>query len=526
MPKKSLDRVLDWCGDHTMSGPNVARIWGTVLFLVWLMRSFLFPSVGPDEAEQLVSAQSWEWGYGAGAPPLFTWLLIITQQMFGITVASVIFVKCSLLAAAYLFLYKAARHVLIDDRFAALAALSPLAIYYAVWDASFQYTHSLTLVFSICASFYCLLRLEARRDTRSYLWLGTAIGLGFLSKYNYLLFLVAASAALCTDPAFRGLFNRRIAATAAVAVITAAPHYFWLWLNRANFTKHVQGRFPSENAGSGLFSGVFGAFETGMAVLDFLMPLLAIYLLLFPRAFWRDGSREFASARYRRLLGRTFLIIFVLTVAGVIVSDAARIRNHYMFLLILFPIYLLARAQAAAVSERALKKFAVVLLALSIIVPTCIAVKFAVDPYRRGKGYYNMPYEAFARQLKEAGFTHGTIIGDWLAYPVAGNLRLHFPKSRVINMLDWYFPVRQKGRSIPIIAPRAEPTAGSCLLVWTPQPDGVRRKKMLSHTNKLFGTRLSQKTEPAYVTAEMQPGTGRIARLAYALIPNGAGDCR
>ncbi len=426
--KTTVDRVLDWCGDRAATGRSVAYIWGSVLFLVWLMRSFLFPAAGPDEADQLVNAQSWQWGYGAGTPPLFTWLLIAAQSVFGVTIASVIFVKSAILGAAYFFLYTAARHVLADDRYAALAALSPLAIYYAVWDASFQYTHSLTLVFSICATFFCLLRLEGRRDSWTYFWLGAAIGAGLLSKYNYILFLAAVLTALSVDAAFRkALLDRRMALTVAVAAIVAVPHYYWLWLHRANFIKHVQGRFPNGTPDGTSFLGLFGAFDACMAVLNFLMPLLAIYILLFPRALRRDGSRAAPSARHRKILGWTLLIIFALTIAGVLLFDVTRVRNHYMFLLILFPIYFLARAQAAEIPERALKKFSAVLLAIAILVPVCDAAKYAVDPQRSSKSYYNMPYESFARQLKAAGFVKGTIVGDWLGYPIAGNLR---PYSR------------------------------------------------------------------------------------------------
>ena len=525
--QRPLDRALNWCGDRAASGRNVACIWGTVLLLIWLIRSFLFPGVGPDEAEQLIAAQNWEWGYGAGSPPLFTWLLIAAQHVLGVTTAAVTFVKFALLGGAYLFLYQAARHVLTDDRYAALAALSPLAIYYAVWDASFQYSHSLTLVFSICASFYCLLRLETRRDAWSYLWLGVAIGAGFLSKYNYILFLAAVAAALCADRSFRGaLYNRRGAITVAVAAATAAPHYYWLWLRRGNFTKHVQGRFSAENADGASFLGLLGAMDACLAVINFLMPLLAIYILLFPRALWRDGSRDIASARYRQILGRTFIIIFAATIAGALIFDVVRVRNHYMFLLILFPIYFLARVQAAQVSDHALNAFAAAVLAFSIIVPTCIAAKYAVDPYRKSKGYYNMPYDAFARQLRQAGFTRGTIIGDWLGYPIAGNLRRSFEQSRVISILDWHFALELGGLVWPIIPPRDKPTAGSCLLVWIPQPHKIRQDYMLSSANQLLGAGLPLDRDSTIITAEMPPGTGRIARLAYVLVPEGAGDCR
>lgn len=524
---RPLDRALKWCGARAMSARNVAWIWGVLLTLIWLMRSFLFPGGGPDEAEQLVSSQSVEWGYGARNPPLFTWMVTAAQQLFGVTIASVVFVKCTLLGAAYYFLFKSAQHVLTDERSAALAALSPLAIYYAVWDTSFRYTHSLTLVFSICASFYFLLRLETQRTHAAYIWLGLAIGSGFLSKYNYILFLAAITAAACTESSFRSaLRDVRIALTLSAATLLAAPHYYWLWSQRDNLTKHIAGRFTTETADGGTFVGIFGLIDAGTAVVNFLLPLLVIYILLFPRAFTREGSRKTASARYRRILERSYLIVFAITAASIVVFDVTRVSNHYMFLLILFPIYFLARVQAAHASERALNQLATALLALAVIVPAGVAVKYAVDPYRHSKSYFNMPYEAFARQFKQAGFAQGTIIGDWLGYPVAGNLRPYFKESRVISTLDWHFALELGGLIWPIIEPRTAPTAGSCLLVWTPQPYKVRQDFMLSSANQLLGAGLPLDTEAAYVSVEMPPATGRTVRLAYVLIPGGAGDCR
>ena len=157
------------------------------------------------------------------------------------------------------------------------------------------------------------------------------------------------------------------------------------------------------------------------------------------------------------LLGVTFLIMLTVTTVGVLALGVSRVRIHYMFLLYLFPIYFFARVQAAGTTDRAINFCATALLAFALIVPSAVVVKYFVDPLRKSKGYYHMPYADFAQQLKAAGFKKGTVIGDWLGYPLAGNLRPYFPESRFISLLDWQYIALVDHPPTPVLPPRASP---------------------------------------------------------------------
>src|SRR5262249_56533680 len=45
------------------------------------LRLALGPTLGLDDAEQVLFAQQWLWNYRFRAPPLFTWALLATQAL-------------------------------------------------------------------------------------------------------------------------------------------------------------------------------------------------------------------------------------------------------------------------------------------------------------------------------------------------------------------------------------------------------------------------------------------------------------
>ncbi len=525
----SLDRFAQLIGGFVLSGRGVAVTSCVFLAIVWALRSFVFPGTEADDSETLVHTQRWAWGYDGRNPPLFTWLVKLVQVATGPVVASVVLVKFSLLGGAYWLLFLGARRVLDDERLAALAALSPLAMYHIVWVTIFHLTHTAALAFSVALTFFALLRLEDGSRLRDYAFLGTACGLGLLSKYNYALFAVVFFAAACTDEYLRRrLIDRRILLTVALAGLLAAPHYLWFlqWIERdpTGFSNLLDERFALDYVASGYASWTRGLIDAPLAVLHFLLPCLLILAVLFPRAFWRPGSGPAPSARYRRVLGLTLLSLIVLVILAVGLLSVPRVKIHYMFVLILFPIFFFARVQAAGATERSLNLYAGTLMILAVIVIGAAVGKYFMDPERRSKARHNVPYPALADGLRAAGFDRGTILGDWFTYSIAGNLRPFFPESTLVDLRDWNHKLGETPAGSPWI-PRPTLPDGQCLLVWT--AGGNDRESIMRRSARLlFGITSLEGHAVGYVSAVMPPSGTRQVRLAYILIPSGAGTCR
>jgi hypothetical protein len=310
----------------------------------------------------------------------------------------------------------------------------------------------------------------------------------------------------------------------AIGVAAASPFYIWLWFHRSWASALAQDRFTPGREFASRFD-LAGLGELMSSILNFVLPLAIFLILCFPRAWWRPGARPAISTRYRRVLERTFLIMLAATLVAVLAFGASRIRTHYMFVLILFPLLVVTRAQAAQVSERALNLFATILLALAVIVPVAVGVKYAIDPLRGSKAYYHVPYEELAAKLRAAGFTRGTIVGDSLGYPLAGNFLPYFPKSRIVNLLDWQLDLPDDidaERTIPDPPPESQ---GQCLLIWTPDRAGARYGVVTARARNLLDIDFPDNVEVKPLTAEFHNGRGRTITFAYILLP-AIGDCR
>ena len=123
-------------------------------------------------------------------------------------------------------------------------------------------------------------------------------------------------------------------------------------------------------------------------------------------------------------------------------------------ILLLFPILFFARVKFCETGLWRLKIYAATLTFLICIVVFGLGLKYFVDPKRGSKAYYNIPYAAYANQLRSYGFNHGTIFADWHTNPIAGNFRAQFPNARVFDCLWTHYS-------------SAIAKSGKCLVIWT-----------------------------------------------------------
>tara|TARA_B100000519_G_scaffold169675_1_gene155026 strand:- start:200 stop:1738 length:1539 start_codon:yes stop_codon:yes gene_type:complete len=479
----------------------------------WFLRSTIFPGIAPDDAEQLIFSQSLELGYSTGNPPLITWLLILLQKIFGVSAIVFLSLKFLLLWSTYYLVYCCAERVLGKESLAALATLSLCAVYYIVWDSVFNYSNSLLMIVFIAATFLSLLHLEKTGSITNYIVLGLLVGFGCLAKYTYLLFAVPLLIAAALDQSLRSrILNRIFLLTIVIAIMVNLPHIIWMIENIALLEARAIDRFSQGGSETFFKSRLLGSLQVARILFDISMPMLGILIITFWPACRRVKWGLDPVQRYHNILGRTFLIAITVTLLGTLILGISRIRSHYMLVLLLFPILFFARVKVSKIELWRIKAYAVVLTSIILFVITGLGLKYVIDPKRDSKAYCNIPYDAYAEQLKSAGFEHGTIFADWHTNPIAGNFRAKFPDSRVIDYL-WahYLPPRDR-------------VDGKCLVIWTPRKDGSRRKEFLNQANLLLKANINLNTPAKFVVAEMPPG-GRTARLAYVLAP-GNGQCR
>ncbi len=493
---------------------------GGYIAVIFLIRALLFPGAPYDAAEQLLYSQTFASVYDLHNPPLFTWLVIAAQKVFGVTIFSFAAVKFTLLLLTYVFVYRSAQEILEDDRLAALAALSLLAFYEFAWVAVVKYSHSVLLTTMCAATFYALLRVGSRADLRAYIALGVVAGLGLISKYNFALFLSALIlAAMCDRDLRAALLHRRILVSIAISAAVMAPHYHWFIENWGALTREAGGVFRTSSDG-----GFFGDFVMRLKViakayLDFFVPLVVLLPLFFWRAFTPLPAGAPRSVRLRRVLGISLVLMTAVTVIGVLAFGASRIEIRYLYVFILFPIYFFARVQAAGPSEKAVNRFSAVLMFCAVLVLGTLVATYAADPLRCKKCFHHIPYAAFAKDLRRAGFTGGTILTMYRPLPIGGNLRPYFPDSRIVDL----------DRRYARFAPPAPAAPGQCLIIWDLDLAFSQlhiRPELLAEARKRFGVDVDLTSRFEILTRPMPMSKDRWVRFGFILMPEGSGTCR
>jgi len=511
--EKYIDRILNSNLAFVSSRRGMHAILAGVMLWCWFLRSFVFAGIGPDDAEQLIFSQSFDFGYSTGNPPLITWLVILFQQMFGVSVITIMSLKFLLLWLAYFLMWRCAIRVLADEQLATLATLSLFSVYYIAWDSVFHYSNSLLMIAFIGATFLKVLQLDEKPTAKNYAWLGLLIGLGLLAKYTFILFAVPLLAATTFDPQLRQrVIHPLFVITIVIAIVINLPHGYWMIENHALLEQRAIDRFSQMGSENFFTARALGILEVGRILFDISMPLLAILMVIFLPAFQRITWKDKTIQRQHNILARTFLIAIGLTVIGSLVFGISRIRSHYMMILFLFPILFFARVKFSNFQAWRLKIYAITLTSIVCMIIFGLGLKYFVDPKRSSKAYYNIPYAEYAKQLRSSGFTHGTIFADWHTNPIAGNFRAQFPESRVLDYL-WthYTPPRSLKN-------------GKCLIIWTPRSDGSRRREFLNQANLILKSSIDLETPARFLKAEMPPG-GRIAKLAFVLV-EGQGECK
>ncbi len=518
-----LHRLLTANAEFFLTPARFHLFIAIFLLALFLMKSLLFPGIGGDDGEQLIFAQYFDWGYVVRNPPLYTWFVIASQKVFGASALAVNAVKFTTLFFLYWFLYRTGITLFKDQRLAIVAALSPLLIFHIAWDSLLGFSHSVLVATIYAATLCAFFNLERNHRTLSYIGLGVAIGFGILSKYAFVFFLVALLAAGLFDAKLRSrILNPKIIFSLVAAGLIATPHLLWLAERHAALAGEIAPALQAQGttahilaAGKGLFSGI-------RAIVGFLLPLLIFLAVFFPAA-WRPklSSFDLDLQRYHRILGIFFIILIGLILTVIIVGGVAKVRTHYMFVMVLLPLFFFLRVKMAAVSQQKINGYTGVLFLTAVIVLLGLPIKYLAEPWRCGKCEHHMPYKTLAADLKKNGFRNGTIFAYWHPYPIAGNLRIAFPKARVISA--------KHPMAIAPIHASARPSAGSvgqCLLIWSGAAQGSQASNTISLAKRYLNVEPKDIGKASTVQARLPTGTKKEFQLGYVLMTPGRGRCR
>jgi 4-amino-4-deoxy-L-arabinose transferase-like glycosyltransferase len=296
-------------------------------FLVHVVLRVTSPAVlDLDESEAVLSFQRLQPGYGS-QPPLYFWLQWLVFSVVGVNLLALSVLKNLLLLCTYVAMFYTARS-LLGMRGAIIVAASLVLFPQLGWESQRDLTHSVLVTCVAALTLWCYVGLLRHRSTLRYALLGLLLGLGLQSKYNFAVFAFAlAAASLLVREHRQAVWNRNLAITLAILLLTLAPHGLWLLEHLDVATSATRAKMHGHDAGyAGNVARGLGSMAS--AALLFVTPVWIVYGWIY----WRH--RNEAQAQLDRPQAQFFLwfygAVFACVTALVLSGELGSIKGRWM----------------------------------------------------------------------------------------------------------------------------------------------------------------------------------------------------
>lgn len=303
--------------------------------------SFMKTALELEDAEQAYYSQWWRWGYD-DQPPLYTWLQILINSVFGLSKFSLSFLRALLFSGVIYALYQFANKFL-NNSSKALSVVLSLVIIPTFIDFGFRRLSHTTLLCLVCVLTYMMIyRLLQKKSVLNYALFGFIIGVGLLTKYNYVLVLgTMVFTVLFDQDAQRIFFNKKIGITICIPILMFIPHFLWLLddINLNYVLSAVSDKTQNtEDNGILIASPLFSLFVTSIKL---LAPILFLLIVLFVK---KKITFKSASKSTKWLVNAFISQIGILLLVFVFL-DVREVETRWLLplflpFLVLLPIYI------------------------------------------------------------------------------------------------------------------------------------------------------------------------------------------
>jgi 4-amino-4-deoxy-L-arabinose transferase-like glycosyltransferase len=387
-----------------------------------ILRLLMPASLELDEGQQLFLAQWFALGYDT-QPPFYNWVQYGVVQIFGSTVLAVSVLKNLMLFCCYLFYGLTAGLVIRDRVLAVIATLGLITIPQIGFEAQRDLTHTVAVLFAACMFIYFFISALQRPSVASYTMAGLAIGIGVISKYNFVLLPGAAAIAVLADRELRArLFDPRVLLTAVVAAVVVAPHALWFVDHVGEATARTMDKLTDGAEGGRLKLIGEGVVSLAGAIAAFTLPTVLFFWVAFGKGL---SASWHAESRWTRLIGRMFLV-FVVLLLLLVLGGASNIKDRWLVpIFFLVPIYLCAKLEVSGKTfDGAARRFGMIVAAIMVIVPVVLLARAPLGGMLGRYEKQNVPYGPAIAQILSSNKDRPAVIvtGD---QQMAGNLRLH-----------------------------------------------------------------------------------------------------
>ncbi len=363
-----------------------------------ILRLLRSDALQADEAEQIFQSQYLLLGYGR-QPPFYNWLQIGVFELLGPSILGLSLLKNLILALTCIVFGLSARLVIKDRDMAAAAMLGVLTMPATIVMVQRDLTHAVALFCFVALFVLALFRTLTRPSLFAYLATGLIVGLGIITKYNFIILPIAAIIAAAADADFRKrILDWRLIPALFVAGLVCLPHMLWVLNNLDVATSGTISAMREDGSGHALFDRIEGLLSIVISALEGTIPTLIFFAIAFPgklRTAWQ------AESRWTRLVGLTLLTCLAIVAVIALGFGASSIRQKWLApFLMLFPLYLCLKLDAAGIAARiGLKRLTVAVLSVAVLFIAYLYLANALGPQFGKQGKETVPYRTFVERL-------------------------------------------------------------------------------------------------------------------------------
>lgn len=483
-----------------------------------LLRPFLSQTVGVDDADQIFFSQALKTVYTFDQPPLYSWIVWLSTQVFGVSITATAAVKYSLVFFIHLFTYLSARRVIDQPRLQVAAGISPIFFYSIGWRVHEADTHVVLASALIMALLWLFLRIVQEKRSLDFFALGLVAGAGLITSGWFIFGLLGILCAGLTQKQSRqALLSPKALLALPGLLVIPLPYALWIVEHWAPFIEALHDRLAERSAQGEPDAWWLRIGFIGYAFFVTSFPFSALYLVLFfdtfrslPAAAKGDGWVKWFRIYLRWMLG--------LFVVAVLLVPIERLYPFYVhpYLLPLLP-FLFRRVSLFPLKEIRLRWYFLLLAVMVVVVFQSRFQHMQAGPAFCTACRMQTPYPAFGDVLRAKGFSgRGTIVTDGIN--IAGNMRLQFPDARVLSGRHSLFDPGLPAESAP---------DAKCLVVWVDPVVTQWRDDVLAK----LGVPLPIETQAVEVTLPIEHTpriamTERTMKMYYVLFPGPVGECR
>ncbi len=308
-------------------------------------------TLGLDEAEQIVHGQHFSLGYPS-QPPLYTWLQYCIFKLCGTSLFSIALLKYSLIFCAGYCYYLICKHYYQKPLIYWAATLSWAWIPNLSYELFPHRTHVILALVAAAFTWLWLIKAPAIPKILWYCLGGLIIAIGFLSKFNYLLFFAILLAAALTIKEYRQLLLQLpMIATLSIAIGIALPYWFWLLNHSALGFYSVYKLVPANK------SIAYGLFALIKVSICYSIGFIALKL------FFSFSYLHKPLSEKNKLLQRYHLLLFPFLISMVIIFGVHSIKAHWLVpLFFLLPLWFFSFVDERKVKLSSVKAYLLICL--------------------------------------------------------------------------------------------------------------------------------------------------------------------